>query len=89
MIIKRDFIKGEYIKTISGKEFRESGALWFVNQILHLFGFVLTWNPETDEIKPAICKFRGFNEDLNTDGYRRLSKYLKENIDKLEKETLE
>ena len=54
MKINRDFEKGSYVKTISGKEFKESGMLWFVNSILHTFGMALTWNPETDVIEPAI-----------------------------------
>lgn len=87
--MERNFEKDEYIKEISGKQFRESGALWFVNQTLHLFGMALTWNPDTDEIKPTICKFRGFGEKQVEEGYQKLSKYLKENIDKLEMETKE
>ena len=35
MKINRDFDKDEQmIKEITGKEFRESGALWFINSIL-------------------------------------------------------
>lgn len=86
MKINRDFEEGSMVKEITGKEFRESGALWFVNSILHLFGMAITWNPETDEIKPAIVKFRGFDADINDDGYKKLSNYLKDNIDELEQD---
>ena len=79
MKINRNFEKGSYVKTISGKEFKESGMLWFVNSILHTFGMALTWNPETDVIEPAITKFRGFKEKYNDQGYRALTEYMKDN----------
>jgi len=84
--INRDFEKDEFVKEISGKEFKDSGALWFVNSILHLFGMAITWNPETDELKASLCKFRGFTEDINDKGYKKLSNYLKDNIVKIEKD---
>jgi len=84
--IKRDFEENEYVKEITGKEFRESGALWFVNSILHLFGMAITWNPDTDELKASIVRFRGFKEELNDSGYKKLSNYLKDNIDEIEKD---
>jgi len=86
MKIERDFEKGEYVKEITGKEFRESGALWFVNSILHLFGMAITWNPDTDELKASIVKFRGFGMEYNDLGYKNLSNYLKDNIIEIEKE---
>ena len=84
--IKRDFEENEYVKEITGKEFRESGALWFVNSILHLFGMAITWNPDTDELKASIVRFRGFNEECNDSGYKKLSNYLKDNIAEIEKD---
>jgi hypothetical protein len=86
MKIERNFEGKEMIKEITGKEFRESGALWLVNQTLHLFGMAITWNPDTDEIKPALVKFRGFTEKINDEGYQKLSNYLKDNIVEIEKD---
>lgn len=86
MKIDREFEDNEYVKEITGKEFRESGALWFVNSILHLFGMAITWNPDTDELKAAIVRFRGFDEKSNDSGYKKLSNYLKDNIVDIEKE---
>lgn len=68
MKIERNFKEDEYVQEISGKEFRDSGALWFVNSILHLFGMAITWNPETDELKASIVRFRGFSTDCNDTG---------------------
>ena len=86
MKIDREFKENEYVREITGKEFRESGALWFVNSILHLFGMAITWNPDTDELKASIVRFRGFKEELNDSGYKKLSNYLKDNIVDIEKE---
>lgn len=86
MKIERNFEEKEYVKEITGKEFRESGALWFVNSILHLFGMAITWNPDTDELKAALVRYRGFAENNNDEGYKKLSNYLKDNIVEIEKD---
>ena len=73
------------------KEFRDSGLLWFINTILHTFGWSIVIEMDGGEVinvYPARVKFRGFNEKSNTEGYRKISKYLKENIDELEKESM-
>ena len=68
MKIERNFNPDEWVREISGKEFRESGALWFVNTILHLFGMAITWNPDTDELKASVVRFRGFDVNSNDNG---------------------
>lgn len=75
----------------SWKEFRESGLLWFANMILHTFGWaiVIEVNTENGEITgcyPARVKFRGFCEKDNTEGYIKISKFIAENAEQLEKE---
>lgn len=86
MKIDRTFEEDKMIKTITGKEFRESGALWFVNSILHLFGMAITWNPETDELKALVVKFRGFDLENNDSGYKKLTEYMRENVEELLKD---
>jgi len=77
----------------SWKEFRESGLLWWVNTMLHTFGWALCIEIDDDgEISncyPARVKFRGFGNEQVTDGYINLSKYMKENADELLKESME
>ncbi len=74
------------------QEFRKCGLLWWINRILHTFGWAIVIdyeNLEKDIIKevyPARCKFRGFSEKCEEDGFKKISKYLKENIDELNKE---
>lgn len=71
-------------------EFRTSGMLWFVNTILHAFGWAIVLdiddNGELAECYPARVKFRGFSEEVNAKGYIALSEYLKKNIDDIAEE---
>lgn len=67
-------------------EFRETGLLWWINMILHTFGWSIVYEIEDGQIidvYPARVKYRGFGEQVNDKGYRSVSKYLKENIDEL------
>jgi hypothetical protein len=71
-------------------EFRDTGLIWFINTTLHMFGWALVMevdeNNNVTRVYPARVKFRGFSEKINTGGYQKVSKYLKENIEELEKE---
>lgn len=71
-------------------EFRTSGMLWFINTILHAFGWAIVLdidnNGEVSGCFPARVKFRGFSEEVNTKGYIALSEYLKKNIDDIAEE---
>lgn len=69
------------------KEFRESGFLWWINMILHTFGWAIVIdiddNGEIIDAYPARVKFRGFDEKNNTEGYIKVSQYMKENVSDL------
>ena len=70
----------------SWEEFRDSGFLWWVNMILHTFGWAITIKMEDGKIidaYPARVKFRGFGEKNNTEGYIKVSQYMKENVNNL------
>ena len=73
------------------EEFRSSGLLWFINSILHMFGWAIVIEKDNDKITayPARVSFRGFPEESNTNGYRKVTQYLKDNIDDLLKEVNE
>jgi hypothetical protein len=76
----------------SWDEFRNCGLLWWINQMLHMFGWAICVEMEDGKVVeayPARVKFRGFNEDNNTKGYQNVTEYLKNNIDELVKETQE
>lgn len=68
------------------EQFRSNGLLWFVNTILHLFGYaiILDYNKETGEllnIYPEKVTCRGFSEQSNLNGYKKVTEYLEGNID--------
>ena len=72
------------------KEFRDSGLLWWINVSLHLFGWSIVYEFEDDEIVkvyPSRVQFRGFDEKSNSQGYAKVSEYLKDNIEELEAES--
>lgn len=75
----------------SWKEFRESGLIWWINMILHTFGWAIVLNikenGEITEAYPARVKFRGFDEKDNAEGYIKVSEYLKNNSQELLKES--
>lgn len=74
------------------EEFRDSKLLWFINTILHTFGWAITIDIDDNKIVdayPARVKFRGFSEKINTEGYIGLSEYMKENCEELLKEARE
>ena len=85
----------------SWEEFRASGLLWFINTILHMFGWAIVVDVEADEngaysdncvitnVYPARVKFRGFDEKSNTEGYIKVSQYIKENAGRLDAEARE
>ena len=71
------------IQKKSWHEFRESGALWFANTVLHAFGWAIAveYDSKTGEevgAYPARVKFRGFDEKSNTEGYIKLTQYMKD-----------
>ena len=71
------------------QEFMNSGLFWWINMLLHTFGWSIFIESDKDNILkvyPKRCDFRGFPVESNTDGYKKLQKYLKDNIDNIEKD---
>ena len=58
--------------------------------LLHTFGWAIVYDIEDEKITnvyPARVKFRGFPEQSNTEGYIKVSQYMKDNIDELLEES--
>lgn len=76
------------------KEFQDAGLLWWVNRLLHLCGWVIVFELESKtsnkiiEVYPARCKFRGFNNECETEGFIKLTTHLSKIIRELKKEVL-
>lgn len=72
------------------EEFRNIGMLWWINMILHTFGWAIVVDVEDDggisNVYPARVKFRGFGEQNNTEGYIKVSQYMENNAKELLKE---
>lgn len=77
----------EYVILKSWKEFRDSGFLWWINMVLHTFGWAIIVDVDKDGRvlggHPARVKFRGFPDERNTKGYIQVSEYMKENAEVL------
>jgi len=70
------------------KQFYETGLLLYINQILHVFGWaiVFEFSDNTKKILsvyPARIKYRGFHEKGAGKSYKKITKYLKKNVDSL------
>ena len=73
----------------SWKEFRDSGLSWWINMVLHTFGWAIVYEFDEDvitQVYPARVTFRGFDPELNDLGYSRVTQYLNENCSELIKE---
>lgn len=66
------------------QEFRDSGMFFFINQILHVLGWVMVvqTDSKTGEITkafPARTKFRGFDEKSQDEEHTKIANYLADN----------
>lgn len=75
------------------KEFQESKLLWWVNRLLHTFGWAIIFQVEQDgeisDVYPARVKFRGFDKKSEESGFIGLTQYLKDTVDELIEEAKE
>lgn len=73
----------------SWEQFRETGLLWLINSILHLFGWAIVCEISEDKVISvylARVTYRCFTEQDIAEGYRKVTKYLSNSINDLEKE---
>lgn len=73
----------EFIREISAEEFYNTGLLLVINSILHIFGLAIVYDPNSNRIYPAVCKFRGFNEDSVNRSCSKIYNYLNDNLEEL------
>lgn len=68
------------------REFRDSGFLWWINMILHTFGWAIVLQTDNGKIinaYPVRVKYRGFNMKSTENGYIKVSEYMDENSKEL------
>lgn len=74
------------------EEFRQAGLLWWINNLLHVFGWaiVLEYNHNSELIcYPTRVNYRGFPKSSNTVGYQKVSKFMKDHAEILYKESMD
>lgn len=67
--------------------FKNTGMLFLVNQLLHAFGWAIVFETDeqgnTKDIYPARVKFRGFSSNVVETSYKNISQYMLENAEEL------
>jgi hypothetical protein len=73
------------------EEFISAGMIWWINRSLHLFGWAIAYTKDDDGkvigVNPVKCRFRGFSEKDESDGFIAVTKYISENIDAITKDS--
>lgn len=76
----------------SWQEFRDAGLLWWVNRILHTFGWSMIVEVDdqnkTVSVYPARVAFRGFSLGSEEEGFKKVSAYMRDNADNLLSEAI-
>lgn len=80
----------DMVNEMGWDEFRKTGLLLFINQILHIFGWAIVL--EIKEFKvvrayPSRVKYRGFYEEDVAEAYKKVSSYMVTNANDLLNET--
>ena len=69
------------------KEFQDAKLLWWINRLLHTFGWAIVFDVEADgeitAVYPARVKFRGFDEKSESDGFIGLTEHLRTTVNQL------
>lgn len=62
------------------QQFVDSGLVWLANTFLHVFGYAIAYDVDdkgnVSDLYPCRTVFRGYSEDLSSDGYERVSRYM-------------
>lgn len=73
---------GSMVQRKTWADMRRTGLLWWVNRILHTFGWAIVVVVDEAQaicdVYPARVKFRGFAVDAEMDGFKKLTRYMGE-----------
>ncbi len=62
------------------KEFQSTGLLWWINRILHTFGWAIVLVQEDDgtisNAYPSRCSYRGFEYADEEEGFKKVSSFM-------------
>lgn len=78
------------------EEFREAGLLWWINRMLHLFGWAIVVEVEdvigpdqTAKVArayPARVPFRGFTDNVEIRNFRKLTTHIERELPRMKKD---
>jgi hypothetical protein len=70
------------------EEFQKAGLLWWVNRVLHLFGWVIVFETgkTVKRVFPVRCTYRGFEQLTEEGGFIALTEHLHETVPQLLRE---
>lgn len=74
-------------------EFRSTGLLFFINSVLHVFGWAIVVEVDSESKKVTNCypsrvKYRGFDEKTQGEEHIKIAQYLSDNANELKNDTL-
>lgn len=79
----------KWLERRTWRQFQEAGMVWFINRLLHIFGWAIVLevdendNSKIHDVYPARSRFRGFAADCEEEGFKRVTAYLRENLNEL------
>lgn len=77
--------KKESLEKRTWNDFRNAGMVWFINRILHVFGWAIVYelrhgSEDILDVYPCRCRFRGFHKEDEERGFREVTNFVKKNI---------
>lgn len=74
------------IESKTWEEFRDSKLLWWINRLLHTFGWVIVYdideNGSISSVYPAKTSYRGFSEKSDEEGFSGFAEFLTNEFNK-------
>jgi hypothetical protein len=82
-----------YYRVETWENFQSAGMLWFINRILHVFGWAIVLEITksggvVQKIYPARTKFRGFTVESEAEGFKQVARFMRDSAPNLLKEAL-
>jgi hypothetical protein len=75
------------IEKRSWEEFRDNGFFWFLNRIIHVFGWSIVFEEEEDgsisDVYPARTAWRGFDHKTEWTNFQKVTKFMKGHVGEL------
>lgn len=73
-------IRKPMFSEVTWQEFADAGLFWWVNRVLHLFGWAIVHeqsdNGDIVRVYPARCRARGFDASVEAAGFEKLTNHL-------------